>query len=120
MLVRENKSLRGDRMMEAAIENGYIMKKIQEDNIRKQKRSEKRSEKRSKKRSDMIIFEFQSEIVKNVYEVIKLNRKAKYAWLADNLGVSEATIKRAISDLKKLGYINPEHSKVNGEWQLLK
>lgn len=112
MLVRENKSLRGDRMMEAAIENGYIMKKIQEDNIRKQKRSEKRS--------DMIIFEFQSEIVKNVYEVIKLNRKAKYAWLADNLGVSEATIKRAISDLKKLGYINPEHSKVNGEWQLLK
>lgn len=116
VLVRENKSLRGDRMMEAAIENGYIMKKIQEDNIRKQKRSEKRSE----KRSDMTIFEFQSEIVKNVYEVIKLNRKAKYAWLADNLGVSEATIKRAISDLKKLGYINPEHSKVNGEWQLLK
>ena len=25
-----------------------------------------------------------------------------------------------INDLKKIGYIDPEHSKVNGEWQLLK
>ena len=27
---------------------------------------------------------------------------------------------RAISDLKELGYINKEHSKIKGEWQLLK
>lgn len=27
---------------------------------------------------------------------------------------------RAINDLKELGYINPEHSKIKGEWQLLK
>ena len=39
----------------------------------------------------------------------------KNAWLQDNLGVSEATIKRAISDLKELGYINKEHSKIKGE-----
>ena len=64
--------------------------------------------------------EFPSKIVEDVYKAIKLNRKAKYSWLQDNLGVSESTILRAINDLKKLGYINPEHSKVNGEWQLLK
>jgi len=56
----------------------------------------------------------------NVYEALKLNCKAKYSWLADNLGVSERTIQRAIDDLKELGYINKEHSKVKGEWQLLK
>ena len=40
-------------------------------------------------------------IVKNVYEAIKMNRKVKYSWLADNLGVSERTIQRAIDDLEK-------------------
>jgi len=64
--------------------------------------------------------EFLSMIVKNVYEALKINRKAKYSWLQDNLGVSESTILRAINDLKELGYINPEHSKIKGEWQLLK
>lgn len=64
--------------------------------------------------------EFPSKIVEDVYKAIKLNRKAKYSWLQDNLGVSEATIKRAIADLKELRYIDPEHSKVKGEWQLLK
>ena len=59
-------------------------------------------------------------IVEEVYKAIKLNRKAKYSWLQDNLGVSEATIKRAISDLKELGYINKEHSKIKGEWQMQK
>lgn len=63
---------------------------------------------------------FPSMIVKNVYEAIKMNRKAKYSWLQDNLGVSESTILRAINDLKELGYINKELSKIKGEWQLLK
>jgi ATP-dependent DNA helicase RecG len=36
------------------------------------------------------------------------------------LVVNESTILRAINDLRKLGYIDPEHSKVKGEWQLLK
>ena len=43
-----------------------------------------------------------------------------FSWLADNLGVSERTVQRAIDDLKKLGYISSEHSKIKGEWQLLK
>lgn len=68
----------------------------------------------------MKVPEFPAPIVEAVYKALQLNRKAKYSWLQDNLGVSEATIKRAISDLKELGYINKEHSKVKGEWQLLK
>ena len=59
-------------------------------------------------------------MVEDVYKAIKLNRKAKYSWLADNLGVNERTIQRAIAELKTLGYINTEHSKIKGEWQLLK
>lgn len=62
---------------------------------------------------------FPNLMVQNVYEAIKMNRKAKYSQLEDNLGVSESTILRAISWLKENGYINPERSKVKGEWQLL-
>lgn len=63
---------------------------------------------------------FPTMIVKNVYEAIKMNRKAKDSWLQDNLGVIESTVQRPIDDLKKLGYISSEHSKIKGEWQLLK
>lgn len=38
---------------------------------------------------------------------------------SDNLGVSESTIKRAINDLKGMGLINSERSKIKGEWQLI-
>ena len=115
VMVTESKSPRGERAMKEAIANGLVIEG---------------EEKRSQKRSDLTIFdqkpskmtenEFPSMIVKNVYEALKLNRKAKYSWLQDNLGVSESTILRAINDLKELGYINPEHSKIKGEWQLLK
>ena len=77
-------------------------------------------EKQPQKQTNLSISDFPTMVTWNVYQAIKLNRKAKYSWLADNLGVSERTIQRAIDDLKKLEYINPEHSKVNGEWQLLK
>lgn len=72
-------------------------------------------ERKSQKQTNLAISELPTMIVKNVYEAIKMNRKAKYSWLADNLGVSKRTIQRAIDDLKKLGYINSEHSKVKGE-----
>ena len=77
-------------------------------------------DRKSQKPSNLTENVFPTMIVKNVYEAIKMNRKAKYTWLQDNLGVSESTIQRAIDDLKKLGYISSEHSKIKGEWQLLK
>ena len=85
-----------------------------------EKGSQKRSKKQTQKKSKVIIPEFPTPLVEEVYKAIRLNRNAKYSWLADNLGVSEAAIKRAIADLKRLGYINSEHSKIKGEWQLLK
>ena len=77
-------------------------------------------EKGSQKGSRLTISDFPTMLTWNVYGAIKINRKANYSWLSDNLGVSEATIKRAIGDLKELGYINKEHSKIKGEWQLMK
>ena len=71
-------------------------------------------------KSNPTISDSPSILVWNVYEAIKQNRKAKYSWLQDNLGVSESSIVRAFNDLKELGYINKEHSKIKGEWQLLK
>jgi ATP-dependent DNA helicase RecG len=62
----------------------------------------------------MKVPDFPAPIVEEVYKAIKLNRKAKYSWLQDNLGVSESTIQRAINDLKELGYISKEHSKESG------
>lgn len=85
-----------------------------------EKPSQKRSKKVSRKVSKIQVPEFPSKIVEDVFKVLKLNPKARLSWLADNLGVSEITVKRAVSDLKELGYINPEHSKVKGVWQLLK
>ena len=58
-------------------------------------------------------------MVKNVYELIRLNPKIKYSQMADNLGVDESSIWRSVAWLKDYGYINPEHSKIKGEWQLL-
>ena len=77
-------------------------------------------ENETQKESRLTISDFPTMLTWNVYESLKMNRKAKYSWLADNLGVSERTIQRAIDDLKELGYINKEHSKIKGEWQLLK
>ena len=128
------KSPRGERATAEAIANGFVT----EEDLQKRSDLTNFEEKGSQKRSDLTIFEgndsekpsekssnltisdFPTMLTWNVYAAIKMNRKAKYSWLADNLGVSEASIKRAIADLKELRYIDPEHSKVKGEWQLLK
>ena len=54
---------------------------------------------KSQKQPNLSVSEFPTMLTWNVYHAIKLNRKAKYSWLADNLGVSERTIQRAIDDL---------------------
>ena len=102
VMVTEMKSPKGEKAMEKAIANGLVI------------------EGKAQKQPNLSVSEFPTMLTKNVYDAIKMNRKAKYSWLADNLGVSERTIQRAIDDLKKLGYINLEHSKIKGEWQLLK
>lgn len=63
--------------------------------------------------------DFPTLLIKNVYELLKMNRKIKYSQMEDNLGVDENTIWRAVAWLKENGYINPEHSKIKGEWQLM-
>ena len=119
VMVTENKSPRAERMIKEAVVNGLLMENGE-------KRSdlavseEKQTQKQTQKQTNLAVFDFPTLLVKNVYEAIKMNRRVKYSWLADNLGVSERTIQRAINDLKDLGYINKEHSKIKGEWQLLK
>lgn len=133
VVVRENKSPLGERMVTAAIANGFLMengKQVSQkqsdltisegDNTQKPSNLTENNEGKPQKPSNLTENVFPTMIVKNVYEAIKMNRKAKYSWLQDNLGVSESTIQRAIDDLKKLGYISSEHSKIKGEWQLLK
>ena len=102
------------------VENGFLTENGQKNGHGKGSDLTISDEKQPKKQPKLKIPEFPSKIVEDVYKAIKLNRKAKYSWLQDNLGVSEATIKRAIADLKELRYIDPEHSKEKGEWQLLK
>ena len=119
----EYKSPRGERVLMEAITQGFVTEKGENktdlftplDEI-----GHEVDKKPSKKPSKMKVSKFPAPIVEEVYNAIKLNRKAKYSWLQDNLGVSESTILRAIKDLKELGYINKEHSKIKGEWQLLK
>ena len=91
-----------------------------EGNSQKPSNLTENEEGNSQKRSDLTISDFPTMLTWNVYNAIKQNRKAKYSWLQDNLGVSESSIIRAINDLKELGYIDKEHSKIKGEWQLLK
>ena len=145
VMVTEMKSPRGERAIAEAIANGFLteedLQKRSDLSIFEGKPSQKPSyltendqkpsqkpsnltenegQKQPQKQPNLSISDFPTMVTWNVYQAIKLNRKAKYSWLQDNLGVSESTILRAINDLKELGYIDPEHSKVKGEWQLLK
>lgn len=106
VMVTENKSPLGERAIEEAIANGFIteadLQKRLDLTIFGEKPSKKPSnmtENGHKKKSDVTISdekqpkfkipEFPSKIVEDVYKAIKLNRKAKYSWLQDNLGVSD-------------------------------
>ena len=55
---------------------------------------------------------------KAVYDALIENPKAKYEQLEIYLGLSESSIQRAIKWMKENGYIDAEHSKVIGIWQI--
>ncbi len=128
--VRENKSPRGERMMTEAIANGFVVEENGHgnghENVNESKnghgnghRNVNESKNGHKNGHGLTIDDFPSDIVRNVYRAIRLNPKVQYSNLQDNLGISIATIKRAIGDLKALGYINTKPSKVKGVWQLI-
>ena len=126
VLVCVKKSLHGDRLIDEAVRNGWLTEKEQKPSeltgneaVGVQKPS-KMTENGQKTVKNDGKYDFPNLLVKNVYQVIKINRKVKYSQLEDNLGVSESTILRAITWLKENGYINPERSKIKGEWQLIK
>ena len=124
-MVIENKSFRGEVAMRKAVASGYVIDgkwgmSVSAISEQKPSKMTENMEVKDQKPSNLTENAFPSMIVKNVYEAIKQNRKAKYSWLQDNLGVSESTVQRAIDELKKLGYISSERAKIKGEWQLLK
>ena len=62
---------------------------------------------------------FPTITIKNVFDLICQQPQIKQAQMADNLEVDDSTIERATVCLKENGYINKEHSKVKGVWQLI-
>ena len=137
VLVCEKKSPRGERLKEEAIKNGWLKEnetKTPIDGGKLASQLPKMGENESKtdidggkltQKTDIegqkltSKSDFPTLLIKNVYDLLKMNRKIKYSQMEDNLGVTERTIARAIEWLKENGYINPERSKVKGEWQLL-
>lgn len=53
-----------------------------------------------------------------IYDAIVANPEIKYEQLEVSLNVGETTIRRAVKWMKENGYIDAEHSKVNGIWQI--
>ncbi len=57
---------------------------------------------------------------KSVYQTVCMKPTIKYTELADNIGVSESSITRAIRELKEYGYITRKGARKSGEWIILK
>lgn len=127
-LVKERISPRGQEARLRAIEQGYLVDdssdKTDMTNEKLASKTDTTDEKLTLKTdmSDEKLTsrpEFPTLLTKNIYNLIKLNPKIKYSQMEDNLGVTERTIARSIDWLKENGYINKEHSKIKGEWQLV-
>ena len=102
-MVTENKSPRGERAKAEAIANGFLTENGQKpsqkpSNLteneegkqpRKQPKLSAFDEKQLQKQSNLSISDFPTMVTRNACQTIKLNRKTKYSWLADNLGVNE-------------------------------
>lgn len=132
-LVIERISPIGVELEKKAIEQGFLISKEVEENDSKNSTKEyknlqkwrkmnqnppKMEENEPETSTEKQKPSFPTMLYKNVYEAICLNPKIKYAQLADNLGVGETSIYRAVNWLKENGYINAERSKVKGVWQI--
>ena len=61
-----------------------------------------------------------TDLHKSVYQTVCMKPTIKYTELADNIGVSESSITRAIRELKERGYIARQGARKSGEWIILK
>lgn len=61
-----------------------------------------------------------TDLHKSVYQTVCMKPSIKYTELADNIGVSESSITRAIRELKERGYIARQGARKSGEWIILK
>lgn len=61
-----------------------------------------------------------TDLHKSVYQTVCMKPFIKYTELADNIGVSESSITRAIRELKERGYIARQGARKSGEWIILK
>ena len=130
VLVIERKSAKPERLIKVAIEQGLISSETDiktdideqkppkmgenegEDSQKPPKMGENEGENTQK-------CAFPTITIKNVYDLICQNRTVKYVQIEENLGIDDNTVQRSIAWLKENGYINKEHSKVKGVWQLL-
>lgn len=123
VMVVEHKSAIPDRLIQSAIEQGLIFAEsdIKPSQMRENigENTQKTANLRENEEGNTQKTAFPTLTIKNVYELICQDPKIKQSQMAENLGVDDSTIERATVWLKENGYINKEHSKVKGVWQLL-
>ncbi len=66
------------------------------------------------------IKQFADPISEKLYWEVEHNGKRNYADFADALGISEATVKRRLNELKKNGFIRRMGSNKTGYWEIVK
>lgn len=79
-----------------------------------EEKSEERSEEKSEEKKEL------SEMEKRVLEVIAGKPSATYAFISDNLGISETSVYNAVRHLKTGEWIKRKEGKKYGSWVVLK
>ena len=80
----------------------------------------KEIEKYKKSQSDDPINDISDPITEQLYKAVVQNGTLNYAEYATMIGVSEATVKRRLGELKKRGFIVRVGSNKTGHWEIIK
>lgn len=64
--------------------------------------------------------DLENDLENEIYEILKSNSKSTYLQIADKTKKSEATVKRAISNMKKNGIIKRIGPDKGGKWKIIK